>query len=269
VLNRLFQVALHAGRRAHGWFSGLHRSLGDVAVDRIARGQRPRDGLPFLVVGAGTMGRLAAMSATRRGARVIVTSRTPERAAGLAREVGAGTVPFTVGAALPPVAGAIVALSGPWGIEPEGARRLVDGDAVVVDLSSPPAVETSLQAQLGERFVGVDDLAWGPDIELRGGLRARLERLVSECGRTYCHWLRTRDDALPAIQAMATAAEERRRSELDWLLRRLPDLTTEQQSLIDQMSNRLVAGILHAPRTALNADVSGDLGRAARELFGL
>jgi hypothetical protein len=35
------------------------------------------------------------------------------------------------------------------------------------------------------------------------------------------------------------------------------------------MSHRLVGGILHAPLSALNADPTGDLERAARELFGL
>jgi hypothetical protein len=35
------------------------------------------------------------------------------------------------------------------------------------------------------------------------------------------------------------------------------------------MSHRLVAGILHAPLTALNEDTSGDLERAARDLFAL
>jgi hypothetical protein len=35
------------------------------------------------------------------------------------------------------------------------------------------------------------------------------------------------------------------------------------------MSHRLVAGILHAPRSALRLDESGDLGRAAWELFAL
>src|SRR5450759_5925159 len=33
VLDRLFQVALNAGRRAHGWFARAPRSLGDVALD--------------------------------------------------------------------------------------------------------------------------------------------------------------------------------------------------------------------------------------------
>ena len=74
---------------------------------------------------------------------------------------------------------------------------------------------------------------------------------------------------MPAIQAMADSAEERRREELDWVLRRLPDLTDDDRRLIEQMSHRLVAGILHAPLAALNADASGELERAARDLFAL
>ena len=35
------------------------------------------------------------------------------------------------------------------------------------------------------------------------------------------------------------------------------------------MSHRLVAGILHGPRTALREDADGDLERAVRTLFGL
>jgi glutamyl-tRNA reductase len=68
---------------------------------------------------------------------------------------------------------------------------------------------------------------------------------------------------------MSEAAEGRRLSELAWLLRRLPSLSEEDRAVVDQMSHRLVAGILHAPRSALRQDDSGDLGRAARELFGL
>jgi len=146
--------------------------------------------------------------------------------------------------------------------------RLVESGTTVVDLSSPAAVSETLQTQLGDRFVSIDDLAWGPQVELAGGLRDRLEKLVTESGGEYCRWLRTRD-FLPAIQVMTEAAEARRISELAWLTHRLPNLSEQDRAVIDQMSNRLVAGILHAPRAALRLDESGDLGRAAWELFGL
>ena len=268
ALGRLFQVALNAGRRAHGWFGGSKRSLGDAALDEIERRTGTLVNQPILVVGAGSMGRLTAHAAIRRGARVIVTSRTAERAASLAHDVEGQALDCAVDGTLPPVVGAIVALSGPWQIGSLDAQSLVEGGTTVVDLSSPPALPDALQAALGERFVSIDDLAWGPQVELPGALRSRLEQLVAGSGREYCKWLLARD-SLPAIQAMSEAAEGRRRSELEWLLRRLPNLSEEEQALVDQMSHRLVAGILHAPRSRLRHDDSGDLGRAARELFGI
>ena len=269
VLGRLFHVALNSGRRAHGWFEGSKRSLGDAALDEIERRSGTLTDLPILIVGAGSMGRLTAQAAIRRGAKVIVTSRTPERAIRLAHDVDGQSVDYAVdGGLTTPVAGTVVALSGPWQIQELDAQHLVDIGAPVVDLSSPPAVPFALQARLGERFVSIDDLAWGPQVELPGGLRSRLETLVSGSGREYCKWLLARD-SLPAIQAMSEAAEGRRRSELEWLIRRLPSLSEEDRAVVDQMSHRLVAGILHAPRSRLRQDDSGDLGRAARELFGL
>ena len=268
VLGRLFQVALNAGRRAHGWFEGSKRSLGDAALDEIERRAGTLTDQPILIVGAGSMGRLTAQAAVRRGARVIVTSRTAQRAECLASDVGGRALNCAVDGTLPPVVGAVLALSGPWQAHALDAQQLVDSGAPVIDLSSPPAVPAALQTRLGDRFVSIDDLAWGPQVELPGGLRSRLEQLVTGSGREYCRWLLARD-SLPAIQAMSEAAEGRRRSELEWLLRRLPSLSEEDRALVDQMSHRLVAGILHAPRSRLRLDDSGDLGRAARELFGL
>jgi len=268
VLERLFQVGLHAGRRAHSWFAGPPRSLADVALDRIARNTGPLEGRTILVAGTGRMGRLAVFAASRRGARVIVMNRTHERAVALADEVGGMSIPFATDDVLPQVDGVIVALSGTWQLGARDTARLATSGAGVVDLSSPPSVAADLQAALGDRFVSVDDLALAPEAEPHDRLRRRLEGIVSDSGREYCQWLRTRA-AVPAIQAMADTAEGHRREELDWLLRRLPDLPNEDRELIEQMTHRLVGGILHAPLSALNTDTSGDLERAARDLFGL
>jgi glutamyl-tRNA reductase len=268
VLDRLFQVAMNAGRHAHEWFSGSKRSLGDAALDNIEQRVGSLKGRPLLIVGAGSMGRLTAQAAARRGAQIIITSRTAARAEALARDVGGRALSCTVDGTIPAVAGAVVALSGPWQALPLDVRQLVDSGAPVIDLSSPPAVPDSLQTRLGDRFVSIDDLAWGQQVELADGLRGRLERLVTESGGEYCRWLRARDST-PAIQAMTEAAEARRLCELAWLARRLPDLSEQERATIDQMTHRLVAGILHAPKSALRLDESGDLGRAAWELFGL
>jgi glutamyl-tRNA reductase len=268
VLDRLFQVALNAGRRAHGWFAGSRRSLGDAALDEIESRVGTLQDQSILIVGAGSMGRLAAKAAARRGARVIVTNRTAEHAIALARDVRGQVLADAADGTLPQVVGAVVAISGRWQVHPRAAKRLVDSGATIVDLSSPPAVNLALQARLADCFVSIDDLAWGAQVDLPDGLRGRLERLVTESGGDYCRWLRSRD-SLPAIQALSDAAERRRLSEMQWLLHRLGSLSEADRALVDQMSHRLVAGILHAPRSALRLDDSGDLGRAAWELFGL
>jgi len=268
VLDRLFQAALHAGRRAHTWFGGSPRSLADLALDAIARRVGSLEGRTILIVGVGRMGRLAALATARRGARVVIANRTDDRANVLAHELDGESIPFGVDGALPPIDGAILAIGGTWPIGPLDAERLLAIDGLVTDLSSPPALEAEMQARLGARYVSVDDFAGGPASELDDRLQRRLQTLISDTGRGYCQWLRSRD-AVPAIQAMAESAEGHRREELDWLLRRLGDLPDDDRQLIEQMSHRLVAGILHAPRAALNADTSGELERAARDLFEL
>jgi glutamyl-tRNA reductase len=268
VLDRMFQTALNAGRRAHGWFEGSHRSLGDVALDEIEKVVGSLVDQPILIVGAGSMSRLTAQAAAKRGAQVTITNRSPERAAAMAESVGGTAVDWVTNGALDRFVGVVVAVSGRWSVGPQDEVRLAGGGIPVVDLSSPPAVSAELQSRLGQRFVSIDDLAWGTQVELAGGLRNRLETLVTESGGEYCRWLRARD-FLPAIQAMTDAAEARRQAELAWLARRLPSLSEHDRALVDQMSQRLVSGILHRPKSALRLDESGELGRAAWELFGL
>lgn len=268
VLDRLFQAALHAGRQAHTWFGGSHRSLADVALDVIEDRTGPLHGRRFLVVGAGRMGRLAALAGDRRGARVIVSNRSEDRAETLAREVGGQTAGWGSVPLDPVPAGIVLAIGGEWQVGREGLAGLLEGGSVVVDLSSPAAIDASLRASLAGRYTSIDALADVPEATLPDRLRRRLDRLVSETGRDYCQWLRSRESA-PAIQAMAVAAEERRQAEIAWLLRRLPELDADERALVEQMSHRLVASLFHAPYAALHADSDGELERAARELFAL
>lgn len=273
VLDRLFQAALRAGREARAHFTGSPRSLADIALDRIAAATeagppRPLNDAPILIVGTGRMARLAALAANRRHARVIVMNRTASRAADLAAEIGGRVAPFGIDGVLDPVVGVVVAISGPWPIGPRDLETLHAGGTTVVDLSSPPALDDAHIAMLRGRFISVDDLAStgddSPDLRVRG----KIERLVSRAGGEYCDWLRARH-TVPAIRGVVGAAEQRRADEIAWLRRRLPDLGSEDFAVVEQMSHRLVAAILHAPLTALSSDTDGELEPAARELFGL
>jgi glutamyl-tRNA reductase len=268
ILDRLFQAALRAGRQSHAWLDGSPRSLADVALDLIVRSAGELAGRPVVVVGAGTMGRLAAFAARRRGAEVVIVNRTPERARGLAADVAGTWAPFGTDGSLPSAAGAVVALAGPWQVGPRDVDHLVAAGSLVVDLSSPPSVPAAVQARLGEHFASVDDLLVGSEFAPEDRLRRRIEKVVAEAGRDFCAWLRARE-SVPVIQAVAASAEQVRRAELEWLLHRLPDLDQNGRAVVEQMSHRLVAAILHAPLDALHSDGQGTLQRAARDLFGL
>ena len=101
VIERLFQVALHLGRETRAWREGPPRSLGDVATDRVELTTGALLGKRVLVVGAGRMARLAALSASRQGARVLVANRSSERAAALAWDANGEPAPFGPDAPLP------------------------------------------------------------------------------------------------------------------------------------------------------------------------
>ena len=59
-------------------------------------------------------------------------------------------------------------------------------------------------------------------------------------------------------------AEARRAEELDRLFRRMP-LGDHERELVEQMSHRLVAGLLHQPLVVLREDGTGEAERAARD----
>jgi glutamyl-tRNA reductase len=266
VLDRLFQLALHVGRRSRAWREGPPRSLADVALDRIEATAGQLAGRSILVVGAGRMSRLAALAAARRHAHVVVTNRTAERAAALAGDVDGSTVAF--GACPDELAGVVAALAGPWDLGPQAERQLASGEYPVVDLSSPPCVGPDLRERLAARFVSVDDIARGPADALRDRLRRRIERLIDEADAELAGWIAGRG-AVPAIRALTEHAEMRRAAEVERLLRRLPHLAEHDRALVEQMSHRLVAGLLHAPLASLRDDRSGEQDRAARDLFSL
>jgi glutamyl-tRNA reductase len=267
VLERLFQVALHLGRETRSWREGPPRSLADVALDRVLSTTGQLTGRRVLVVGAGRMARLCALAASNQGARVLVANRSGDRAAALAHDAGGETAPFGPDAPLPDVDAILLAISARWPLSAGARAALLAGGQPVVDLSSPPALDAATREALGARYTSVDDIARSPQDLLRRRLRTRFERALDDAEQNLVGWARSRD-SVPAIQALSDHAETRRLEELDRLFRRLA-LDDKERELIEQMSHRLVAGLLHRPLVVLREDGSGEADRAARTLFAL
>ncbi len=271
ILERLFTFALRAGRRARSWRQGQAPSLADLAIAAIERRAGPLRGRGLLVVGSGQMGALAARAGLAAGATVSIASRTPSRAEALAVRLGGRAVPFDPGEALAEVAGVVVALRGRWSLTAETDEALLASEAVVIDLSVPPALAEDLTIPLGQRLVSADALALGEDagqIPLGDGLMGRLETLIDSTAVEFLTWFAAHDRRATA-QALAERADSDRQAELAELWRRLPQLDSEARDVIEGMSRHLAARLLRGPLERLGHDPDGRAERAVRELFSL
>ena len=269
ALERLFALALHAGRRARSWRQGPARSLADVALASIERQVgtiRDRD---VLVVGAGKMGRLAARAAVAAGASIAVANRSAEGAQALAASTGARIEAFDPEARIGGFAGIVVALAGPWPIGAAAVDALVGSATVVVDLSVPAAVPVSLAEILGGRLITADALAL-VDIghAAQNGSAARLDTLVERSTGQFVAWLQGRDGR-SAAEALVQRADLEREAELAALWRRLPDLEPEARDAIEGMTRHLADRLLREPLERLGRDTDGHDGRAIRDIFAL
>ena len=270
ALERLFSLALQAGRRARSWRQGPQPSLADVALSSIERQTGSLRGRDVLVVGAGKMGRLAVRAAAAAGASVSVANRSAESAGSLATASGARNEAYDPGRRAGTFAGVIVALGGPWPIGAETIGGLAASTTVVVDLSVPAAVPEAAAEALGPRFVSADALALA-DVDPatpQDAAHARVEALVDRTTGEFLHWLKGRDGRATA-EALVRRADREREAELAALWRRLPDLEPEAREAIEAMTKHLATRLLREPLERLGRDADGRDERAVRDIFAL
>lgn len=270
ALERLFALALQAGRRARSWRQGPQRSLADVALSIVEQQCGPLDGRDLLVVGAGRMGQLAVSAALAAGAAVSVANRSAAAAQAVAATTGARIAAFDPGPGTAEFDGVVVALGGPWPIGAATIEALADSATVVVDLSVPAAVSGLLARVLGPRFVSADDLAQA-DAQATAphdGLRGRVDALVERTTMEFIDWLKGRDGRATA-DALVKHADRAREAELEALWRRLPDLEPEARDAIERMTRHLATRLLREPLERLGRDLDGRNQRAVRDIFAL
>ncbi|MDP5181392.1 glutamyl-tRNA reductase [Blastococcus sp. BMG 814] len=164
ALHPVAQRALRVGKRVHSE-TGIDRagaSLVSVALDRAEARIGVLAGRPVLVVGAGSMGALAATTLARRGADVVVSSRTPASAERLAEAVDGRAAPLARMGEEIAAADVLVTCTGSTGLvvgtDVVAGAMTGRGDRplVVIDLALPRDVDPGVAALPG---VHVVDLA--------------------------------------------------------------------------------------------------------------
>jgi len=267
-LDRLCDLALRAGRVARSWLPARRTNLAEVALSR-ALGDRNGASGSVLVVGAGEMGRHAAAGLLARGYRVLIASRTPERARAAAEQLGTDAVDFEPRPeTLAALTGTVVALAGPWRLSDAARRELSGSPAWMIDLSAPPALDEELCASLGERLTTIDDLVGATVDAPSASLLARLDDLAEQTVDEYAQWsaAAARRSAAHALQSLASDVEA---SELERLWQRTPGLSGAERDEIARAIRRVTHNLLRDPLERISEDGDGRHARAARELFRL
>ncbi len=186
-LQRLFETAVAAGRRARSGRTEASGNLAQAAVAWLAR-KAPIRGRPVVVAGAGRMGAALAHAAKKAGAEVSIASRDVTKASRLAGVCRGRGVDLSAGAELvPSSAGVAVALAGPWKELGRSAARLPP----IADISAPASVPEAIRARLNGGFLGIDDLC-ERGRPLPRGYVAEAERVVAGKAAEYVAWLATR-----------------------------------------------------------------------------
>jgi glutamyl-tRNA reductase len=283
VLNRLFQAAAHAGKRARTETAIARHpsSVASVAVELAAGEVEDISRAQVLVVGAGHTSELVVEALRKRSAAAItVINRTAARAHELAGRWRARARPLAeIGAALEDADIVIASTGAPQPIVTaemvRRARRVGRARALVlIDLAVPRDVDPHVGEIPGTRLFDLDHLkAKAADgLEVRHRETPRVRAILEEELADFLSWWRARALA-PTIAGLHRQAEAIRQREVARSLRRLPDLDDRARARIEAMSRALVRKLLHAPTLSLveagRNGLAQDARRLADRLFGL
>jgi glutamyl-tRNA reductase len=288
ALHPVARRARRGGKRVHTE-TGIDRagaSLVSVALDHAEDSigsLRERD---VLVVGAGSMGALAATTLARRGASVVVSSRTEAHAARLAGTVGGRAADLADLPAELAAADILVTCTGATGlvVSTEVVATAMAGRAgrplVVVDLALPRDVDPAVAALPGVHVVDLallqGERAASAGRPTAGAVAAddiAAARALVEAETALLRAERQAAEVAPTVSALRSQAAEVVDAELLRLSTRLPDLDARDRAEIARTVRRVVDKLLHEPTVRVKelAATSGDTDYAGalRALFGL
>lgn len=285
VLGPLFRHAVEAGKRvrtetaiAQGTTSLAHAAVA-LAADHLEGGLAGRS---VLVIGAGEMGAgfSKALAQPVGPARVVVANRSAERAAAVAEQSGAQAVSLSkldeelaradlvlTSTAAPDVVLDVARVGRTMRSRPE--RPLL-----VVDVAVPRDVDPAVADLEGVSLLDVEDVRRFAEARMstrRGEIPAVRTVLTEELERYRASYAAR--SAAPVVAALRMRAETIRRAELDRQRARLEALGPEAREIVETVTQRTVAKLLHEPTVRIK-DAAGSprgerLAEALRSLFDL
>lgn len=249
-LNRLFETALRAGKRARHE-TGLGRgatTTSSAAVEMVARLAGPLAERHVLVVGAGDTAKLAALHLARlRPAHVMVANRTHAHADAIAAKVGGTAIDLTGLAAALARADVVVSATSRQGtvISADLVRQVMAARSarplLAVDLAMPCDIEALAGLVPGVTLLNLDRVQAdaSTNLALRQSSVPQVTTIVAEEARAFEAWRRgaVAADVIRALRARVDATRVRaldrsRRTDLD-------------HDALDRQTERLMNRLLH------------------------
>jgi glutamyl-tRNA reductase len=276
VLHDLAQTALRVGKRVHA-DTGIDRagaSVVSVALDQAESVLGPFRDQRVLIIGAGSMGALAAATLQRRGARdVVIANRSVDRGRRLAESSGARFVELDELATEIGTADLLISSTGATGlvVELSMLESRAQKPLVVLDLALPRDVDPGVADLPGVTYVDLDALKSGgaavSDDEVAAATAIVTEELAGYLAEQQ------RLAVAPTVTALRARANQVIDAELARMDARLPGLDSAVRDEVAAAVRRAVEKVLHAPTVRvkeLAATPGGDAYAAAlRELFDL
>ncbi|MGD0286860.1 MAG: glutamyl-tRNA reductase [Acidimicrobiales bacterium] len=285
VLGPLFRHAVEAGKRvrtetaiAQGTTSLAHAAVA-LAADHLEGGLAGRS---VLVIGAGEMGAgfSKALAQPVGPARVVVANRSAERAAAVAEQSGAKAVGLSkLDEELARADLVLTSTAAPNVVlDVARVRRTMrsrpDRPLLVVDVAVPRDVDPAVVDLEGVSLLDVEDVRRFAEARMstrRGEIPAVRAVLTEELERYRASYAAR--SAAPVVAALRMRAETIRRAELDRQRARLEALGPEAREIVETVTQRTVAKLLHEPTVRIK-DAAGSprgerLAEALRSLFDL
>ncbi len=283
LLNRLFQSAIHAGKRARAETS-ISRNPASIPSLAAGLAERATPTLPtahIVVLGAGEMAELTVEALRKRGAgRIAVVNRSPRRADELAARWSAQTIPFeALDQALAQADILIASTSAPHTVVEAGmvqaAMRIRPARPLtLIDIAVPRDIDPQASAIPNVQVHDIDALSAHLDRSLaeRAAEAPLVEAILAEELDAFLAFLHSQE-MLPLIADLRRQADAIRRAELEKTLRRLPDLSPDEQARIEALTVALVNKLLNPATQRLRAEAACPYAReyatVARTLFGV
>lgn len=279
-LAHIFRQALRVGKRARTE-TGISRSAVSVSHACVELAQKVLgnlDNRTVLIVSAGEMGKLTGKIVRDSGAsHILVTNRTHERAAALAAQINGQAVPFSsLNQALVAADMVVSATGAPSFILSHdmvaGAiKQRPHRPLILIDIAVPRDIDPEVGKLENVCLYNIDDLQAFSEasLEERKQQGMRVETIIDfEVARALRWWNNLK--VMPTIVTLRNRAEAVRQAEMAKTVKKLPDLTAEQQERLEALTKAIVNKMLHMPTLFLK---DGDRGHRylpiIRELFGL